>query len=148
MSRGPAPKPTSQLDPSGWRRAKREKTEPKAEPGEPEMPGYMSVEAKGLWPTFVSLMPTGVLTKSDGWALAKLCDAEAGYRRVLVLYQAERNVKLRSKLRLELAEERKWVAYWMARFGLSPSDRSRIVVRPDGAAGDAAVLKFFGGEAG
>ena len=156
--RGPAPTPTEQLAPTSKRRAAREKTEPRPVLGEPEMPTDLSAAAEDVWHQLVETMPPGILSESDGHALACLCRCWVDWDRCskFVAKYGEGAARKREgkdgsktiyfeyfpQAAYRLKYE-KLLAGWLAKFGRSASDRARITVQPPSGDGDAAVLKFF-----
>ncbi len=126
-------KPTEALDRSGGLRQDRHagrKKQPRFE-GSPEPPTGLSAEAKKHWQQVVpSLIESGVAKAIDASALAAMCECWAeccGARRLKtndILERRQRQMLINGALKAwrDLA----------ARFGMTPSDRAKLEVAPDG----------------
>ena len=67
--------------------------EPKALPGEPQMPSGMTEQARAVWPEVVAMLTANdVLFKTDGLAIAALCS------HLVLFWQADRAVSTDSSL--------------------------------------------------
>ena len=137
-------KPTAQKLAEGNRGKRRlNLREPKALPGEPQMPSGMTEHTKAVWPEVVAMLKANdVLFKTDGLAIATLCSN-------LVLFcQADRAVQEMGSMREKLDErtgvstlhmnpavrvrsdaEKQLRACWQL-FGLDPSSRPGVQVDP------------------
>src|SRR2546425_521450 len=98
--------------------------EPKALPGEPEMPSGMSEQARAVWPEVVAMLKANdVLFKTDGLAIATLCS------NLRLFWQADRAVQEfgmnPSVVRVRSDAEKKLRACWQL-FGLDPSSRPGV----------------------
>ncbi len=81
--RGPKPTPTKTLKLRGSWRANDRKAEPQPDATRPKCPPWLNQEAKATWKQIVpQLADMGVLTKIDGNALARYCDAWARWRKM------------------------------------------------------------------
>lgn len=90
--------------------------------GRPMRPEGMSADATAHWELVVpSLVETGVATAQDTPALAAMCEFRAEYERA-----KRRQAKDRSRLLMMVAAHKEWINL-ASRFGLTPSDRARIV---------------------
>jgi hypothetical protein len=70
--------------------------EPKALPGEPQMPSGMTEQARAVWPEVVAMLKANeVLFQTDGLAIAALCS------NLVLFWQADRAVQ-------ELGSVREW----------------------------------------
>lgn len=143
--RGPAPKPSAQKKLEGTYREDRATANEFTPPaGAPHMPSWLNARAQCVWREMVPLLEP-VLTLADGPALAAYCasyalmveaqailDAEGLYRdgRKHAMFQVVRDC---AALCLQYG----------ARFGLTPSDRTRLPVpAPEG--GEAEDVPLFG----
>ena len=117
--------------------------EPKALPGEPQMPSGMTEQARAVWPEVVAILKANdVLFKTDGLAIAALCS------NLVLFWQADRAVQEFGSVREQLDEatgvsiqrmnpsvrvrsdaEKKLRACWQL-FGLDPSSRAGVQVDP------------------
>ena len=142
--RGPAPKPTALRVLEG-NPANRPlpKDEPKAPPGAPDQPGWLTKEARAHWDEVVPiLLKLGTLTFADGEALAEYCDVWARLRKVNRVInqkghtfttpngyvQQRPEVGIAKGLRADLTR-------LMDRFGMNPSARTRIRLSDSPGAG-------------
>lgn len=127
--RGPPPEPTAKLRSRGSRLPKQRTAEPEFPPGTPDRPERLEGEALAYWNRHTpGLVGVGVLTPEDGDAFARLCELHGRY--VALAAQVADDETLHKQwsdvvdklLRLE------------AHFGLTPSSRTRIEVKPKTAA--------------
>ncbi len=137
--RGPAPTPTALKILEHRQPCRINGREPKPEPGTPVCPRDATPEARRLWPRVTRLLPEGVLTKADKWALLGLCSALAR------AIQADRVLSEKGLTRRTLAGDvvqrpevnistNSWKAArgWFQEFGMTPASRSRIVLALEG----------------
>lgn len=145
---GRTPKPTAlkllhgddKKDPG---RINRREPKPPRAPNDP--PAWLSVAAREVWDQYApGLVLTGVLTVADIETFASWCDAvirrrvaaghitdEGAVIEVPVLDKSGEFVGTRlvkSPWTLALKEADAQVLHWGARFGMTPADRSKIVV--------------------
>src|SRR5437899_7843547 len=117
--------------------------EPKALPGEPEMPSGMTEQARAVWPEVVAILKSNdVLFKTDGLAIMDLCS------NLVLFLQADRAVQRMGSVREQLDEatgvstlrlnpsvrvrsdaEKRLRACWQL-VGLDPSSRAGVQVDP------------------
>lgn len=120
---------------------------PKAPPARPYCPAWLSKYAKTEWRRVVpELDALGVLTKVDRSALAAYCEAVATFKeateaidKVGVLVQGRRKGDVIKNPALQVQRDAaRLIATFSAMFGLSPSDRVRLMgdAKPGPAAGD------------
>ena len=116
---GRARKPTALKLLSGETRPSRiNRNEPKPGPVG-EVPDWLSVQGRKEWGRLAPMLErTGVLTEADAESLAEMCEAKAAFK-------------------LRLLDDGRFptdlwraIAAMEARFGLTPSDRSRLTVEP------------------
>lgn len=142
--RGTKPTPTAMLKLRGSWRGDINKDEPMPEVGKPEMPDYLEGNAKACWEELSEmLLDMGVLTKSDGMALALLCETYSHWRRsqdLLTKYGDVYPIKddngkvkyLQQTPYVSIARNfAKQFKDMLCEFGLTPSARSRIVTVKD-----------------
>jgi P27 family predicted phage terminase small subunit len=114
------------------------RNEPQPQRKRPRCPSHISDGAKAQWRHFAQLLDEmGVLTEADGPALAALAETAddlAQARRALVArggsltYTAENGMeRVWPEVRL-IDQFGKRLASWLARFGMTPADRSRVSV--------------------
>jgi len=140
-ARGPQPTPTAQLEAHGSWRANINKNEPLPEKRLPPMPPGLTGVAKQAWMTYEPILYNlGVLTEIDGLAFEQLCIVYADWvkykkylkakgelikvydkHRRIVDYKVHPYAKLKVKAQEQLNR-------LLANFGMTPADRSRIVV--------------------
>lgn len=90
--------------------------------GMPKKPGTLKGEASKHWDVVVpSLVETGVATAQDAPALKRLCEFWGEYEAA-----KHRTPKDRVRLMMMVAAHKQWIDL-ASRFGLTPSDRARIV---------------------
>jgi P27 family predicted phage terminase small subunit len=126
-----------------WRAGKREETEPTAPSAAPVRPEWLDDVATQCWDQLLpQLDELGVLSSTDGNAIARYCQAWSDWRKCCdfiakrgMVYtlkgddgkakclQQFPHVSIRNKLQLELTRLEQ-------EFGLTPSARSRIQVSP------------------
>lgn len=115
------------------------KNEPKPRREKPSPPSHLSDKAKTAWGAVsVILDRMGVLTEADGYALEGLCEAYADLRLARdslsaagELYYETTNqsggVMLRPRPEVAMISDAdRRFAMWLAKFGLTPADRSRV----------------------
>src|SRR5205809_3711314 len=105
--------------------------EPKALPGEPQMPSGMTEQARAVWPEVVAILKANdVLFKTDGLAIAALCS------NLVLFWQADRAVqelgsvrewRMNPSVRVRSGAEKKLRTCWQL-FGLDPSSRPDVQV--------------------
>ena len=146
-ARGPARTPTAILAQRGSTLTRgRIRTEPEPPDGQPGPPAWLTPAAADVWPEVVEILDAvpGLLTTVDGWALGRYCEAfvdwvrcvafvrENGEGRMVPKYDKSGNEigeyyqyypEASSRLKYE-----KLLAVLEAKFGLTPADRSRVVV--------------------
>jgi P27 family predicted phage terminase small subunit len=111
--------------------------EPKPRRKRPRCPSHLTDGAKLQWRHFAQLLDAmGVLTEADGPALAALAETADDLivaRRALaardgLTYEAENGmVRVWPEVRL-VNDATKRLASWLARFGMTPADRSKVSV--------------------
>jgi len=124
-------------------------------PGAPNPPTWLSAEAKAEWRRIVpKLEAAGILATIDRAGLALVCEAWSEYRaadRILkregLTYKSEEDGITRRHPMMKVKNDAaiRW-AQLSQRFGLTPSDRTRIKapIRDNGK--DEGKSRFFGGE--
>lgn len=138
---GRLPKPSAKKRMEGTDRAdRRNGNEP-----EPDLladispPSHLAPECAAVWRQVAPLLRRiGVLTVVDVIALEMLCDAVADYRKTralrgddFVVASAKGNDML-NQLHVAMAMSSKRAESFMARFGMDPVSRSRLMVDPQG----------------
>ena len=133
--RGPKPTPTKLLQMRGSWRGKKNKSEPKPEPGVPDCPLDLRGESLATWRIIVPLLERcGILTKVDRNVLARYCDLWGEYCSVRGqlsrfedrLFLTSRDIKDKlSLLRVSLALSTE-LQRLEGQLGLTPSARSRL----------------------
>lgn len=99
--------------------------------GEPERPAGLSADARKHWETIVpALIAQGVAKSIDAPALAAMCEQWGEYcaAKRLKVYDLKEK---RQRQMLINAALRAWRDL-AARFGMTPTDRAKIEVQPDG----------------
>jgi phage terminase small subunit len=98
--------------------------EPKALPGEPDMPSGMTEQARAVWPEVVAMLKANdVLFKTDGLAVMTLCsNLVLFWKADKKLEQFDMNV---TDTRIRSDAEKKLRACWQL-FGLDPSSRPDV----------------------
>jgi P27 family predicted phage terminase small subunit len=133
------------------------KAEPKPERQRPSPPAHLSDRAKVAWGAVsVMLDRMGILTEADSLALESLCCAyadlvdartslksavshgddelaAAGALTYVTVGKAGPMIRSRPELAL-IADADRRVAMWLAKFGLTPADRSRVSATDAGEA--------------
>lgn len=153
--RGPKPTPKEILALRGSRRGKRSGNEPIVDRTVPEQPEWLDETARQCWDELVpQLTEMGVLARIDGNAVARYCTLWSRWRTAEdFLSQYGTNYPLKDKNgqikcfqqfpqvaiahRLSLA-----LSKIEAELGMTPSSRSRIVVKPSEAPKNA-ILEFL-----
>lgn len=126
-------KPTESLERGGGYREDRHgdrKNQPQFE-GEPEQPADLSDDAKAHWEAVVpDLVAGGVAKAIDTSALAAMCESWAEYSKAkrLAVYDLQ---EMRQRQMLMSGALKLWRDL-AARFGLTPADRAKLEVVPDG----------------
>lgn len=155
--RGPQPDPTPLKIVKGERADRINDAEPQPTDGDVAPPAWLSSEAKKVWGRYApDLERKGVLTAWDVEAFAGFCDAvvrrSIAAKRIaeegevvevpvfsrkgdLVGHRLERN-----QWSYALKDADAQIQKWGARFGLTPSERSQIVIRHEGSADDGEDL--------
>lgn len=128
-NRGRPRKPIAEHVLDGTYRSDRHGDSPWMPNGEPQMPAWLSPEARELWQSLVPSLTT-IATEVDAASLTAMCDWWALYRQ--------------TRTALDLVQDRESTAYYKllqlaglcwnnfsgiaAKFGLSPSDRAKLQV--------------------
>lgn len=158
-ARGRKPTPTSILKLRGSWRANINGDEPKPPSGRPPMPRTLSAPAKEVWKRVARRLEKvpGLLTKIDGEALGRYCQLLARYweceakiaqfGETLPVKDKEGNIvgveeSPWSRISIRLAEK---LTRLEAEFGMTPSSRARISVRPPEAPPSNGKDRFFAG---
>ncbi len=153
MTRGPIPKPTALkiLEGNPGQR-KLNGSEPQPTRGAPLPPGGMSVEALAEWGRVVpELDRLGLLTSVDRAFLVTYCEAWSallqGQEAIRVhgpLVRGREGQLIRNPASQVIKDSADLMLKFGSRFGLSPSDRSRLSVNAQVEdAGTAAVLSIL-----
>lgn len=119
------------------RAARRKPHEPTPKRARLGIPAHLGDRAKLAWPAFVDVLDSmQVLTVADGFALERLCEAYADVRHAQECRPAEMTYETTNATGgvmhrpnpeyAMLADADRRLAMWIARFGLSPSDRARV----------------------
>jgi P27 family predicted phage terminase small subunit len=117
--------------------------EPTPAPGIPKAPAHLSARARAAWKVLSERLDAiGVLTQADGLALEGLCEAYADLQQAReslaahggrVTYECTTksgDVMYRSHPEVAMiADADRRVQTWLAKFGLTPADRSRVSAR-------------------
>ncbi len=138
--RGPAPTPkVIQLAKGNPGQRKLNDEEPEPEVEAPPCPDFLSDYAREEWESIVPiLLRNGLLTVLDGAALAAYCQAYGRWREAekqlalygMVVKMGDKGYEGKSPW-LQIADKAmKQIEVFVARFGMSPSDRTRIHVKP------------------
>jgi P27 family predicted phage terminase small subunit len=115
--------------------------EPKAVPGRPAIPAFVRGEARAWWPRICSMIEElGVLTKSDGLAVAALCSsigqlvkAEAAIEKFGMIFATVDETtgvathKVNPAVRVK-SDALRHMNSLLGQFGLSPSTRSKLKI--------------------
>lgn len=152
--RGPAPKPTALKKAQGTYRPDRAAAN-EAQPGKgartPNAPAWLDETAKAIWQRHARrLWEAGLLTDVDVSALASLCEAEALYQTAVAMLAAGDTVLTNDKgytyaspwVQIRSQALKQAQTLWRE-FGMTPSARSRIEVKPEEEEDEFA--KLFGG---
>lgn len=118
------------------------KAEPKPSRGMPDCPDYLSDRAKEVWPLVsVLLDKMGVLTTADQYALIELCETYAELRtaRATLKDRGAQSYETMTKSGETIfrpypevtiiADADRRMRNWLASFGLTPADRSKVSAR-------------------
>jgi P27 family predicted phage terminase small subunit len=165
---GRPPKPTHLKVVAGTaQKCRTNKREPKPERGLPSPPVHVSDKAKTTWGAVsVILDNMGVLTSADGFAMEGLCEAyadllaaraslarpltmetedgvhvfaEAGERYYWTMGKGGPMRRARPEI-ADIADADRRFAGWLAKFGLTPADRTRVAGKLPGEANAFAEL--------
>lgn len=138
--RGPKPKPAA-LRLAGADKAPPRPASP-AIAGRPECPDHLDDVARGEWGRMVALLDeAGILSRIDGTALAIYCATfsrwvrateELGGTEGLIVYTEKGGIKTSPYVHIAAAAERD-MARMLVEFGCTPSSRSRVATRAEGA---------------
>jgi len=110
-------------------------------PGEPQMPSFMTIEARKLWPEVVTILArAGVLFETDGIAIGVFCSSLALFKQMdaAIAKYGSLNVELDEitgtgvlrtspSVRVRSDALKQMRASWQA-FGLDPASRAGIQV--------------------
>lgn len=116
--------------------------EPKPDRGIPDCPEHLSDLAREVWPAVAAMLDKmGILTVADEYALAELCETYAELRKARatlkergaqsyvttnaageLMYRAFPEVAI-------IADADRRMRNWLASFGLTPADRSKVSTR-------------------
>lgn len=142
--RGPRPTPTAILKLRGSWRGHANDAEPQPPPGAPDCPDWLTAAAVAVWDQVVARVPPGVLTRVDGNALGRYCDAMVRWKKAAKWVEENGEVypikdqagKLKCLMQFpQVTQYNKLSALLLKfeqEFGLTPSSRSRIQI-PDAA---------------
>lgn len=118
------------------------KAEPKPDRGIPDCPEHLSDLAREAWPAVAAMLDKmGILTVADEYALTELCETYAELRKARatlkergaqsyattnaageLMYRAFPEVAI-------IADADRRMRNWLASFGLTPADRSKVSAR-------------------
>ena len=146
--RGPKPTPTAQLRLVGSRELERRRDEPQPELGAPNLPTWLSREAKAEWRRIVpELIRVGVLARVDRAILVGYCESWAMFtdaQRMVhdqgIIQTSKEGVDRPAAHVRVLNESRSAFLKFAQELGLSPSARVRLTSR---AAPEADPLGVF-----
>ena len=121
------------------------KNEPMPAEGEPAQPAHLSARAKTAWRAIVPILQhMRILTVADGLALEALCEAYADLHtaRAVLKKRGARTYSFETKAGetvfrsypevAQAADADRRFRSWLASFGLTPADRSRVVAAAPG----------------
>jgi P27 family predicted phage terminase small subunit len=156
--RGPAPTPKASLELRGSWRAGQRGEHPRPDPTPPRCPAWLPAAARRKWRELApELGRLGLLTAVDGDALAAYCVAFVELQQATATLERDgRFVTVKNgrqqfrKAHPAIAAQRtaaKMLRELGARFGLAPTDRTRLPAEPEGppAAGLRIVARDRGG---
>jgi len=136
---------------------KRNRNEPKPQRGIPSPPEHLSKKQAVAWGAMsVKLDEMGVLTVADGWALERLAGvyaeilewqeiiADDGRMIEQLMSDGETVRKVVNPACIALSDADKRFKAYMAEFGLTPSARSRVNVKPPDEEKEDPAKKYFG----
>jgi phage terminase small subunit len=107
----------------------------------------MTREARAVWDELAPILTrAGVLTEMDGPALAHLCNLEANRRELVKLkdrFRGPDDEVLRLKVMVEERKLSPALAVLYGRFGMTPSERSKVTVEPKKP--ESKLAGFLGG---
>jgi P27 family predicted phage terminase small subunit len=118
-------------------------------------PGHLAADSAAVWLQVAPMLRRmGVLTVADTIALEMLCDAVADYRKTRAgrgdefVVSSAKGSDMLNQLHVAMAMSSKRAEAFMARFGMDPVSRSRVMVNPQGdlfgaAAAPASTSRFF-----
>ena len=119
------------------------KNEPMPTVGEPAQPAHLTAKAKTAWRAVVPVLEEmRILTVADGLALEGLCEAYAELctARAVLRKRGSRTYSFATKTGetvyrsypevAQAADADRRFRSWLASFGLTPADRSRVVAAP------------------
>ena len=119
------------------------KSEPMPAEGVPSRPAHLSTKAKKTWRAVVPVLEEmRILTVADGLALEGLCEAYAELctARAVLRKRGSRTYSFATKTGetvyrsypevAQAADADRRFRSWLASFGLTPADRSRVVAAP------------------
>lgn len=129
---------------------KRRLTEPvKPPPSRPRCPGWLSPYAKTAWRRLVPILDAmGVLTSADTETMAGLCEAVSRFRKATetiaksdVLVKGQKGEAVKNPAIQIQRDATRDIATFSAMFGLSPSDRVRLLGASQLGAGSGLTLE-------
>jgi len=138
--RGLPPTPTAVLAARGSWRAKIRKKEPVAPSGTPTRPGWVSGEARKVWPKVVAaLRDLGTLARTDGAALGRYCCLLVRWVKanavlmeqgdVYEMLTKDRGVVFKARPEVEIVASLSTLLLRLEQeFGLTPSARARLAI--------------------
>jgi P27 family predicted phage terminase small subunit len=104
-----------------------------------EPPTHLAADSAAVWRQVAPILSrTGVLTVADTIALEMLCDAVADYRKTrrergdTFVRPSAKGSEMLNQLHVAMAMSSKRAEAFMARFGMDPVSRSRVMVDPQG----------------
>ena len=156
--RGPRKTPTAVLKLHGSRAVEKRNGEPTPPAGRPTCPAFLSKYGKTTWKSLVPMLDEmGVLSKIDGRTLARYCEEWSRWRDAAKFLQQNGSAYSytdndgvthwkpypQAREFIQLAESMLRIE---SHFGLTPSARASLKVRPTETVQDVAS-RFFGGPA-
>ncbi len=149
MPRGRKPKPTALKVLEGTRSDRLNPAEPVPVPGLPECPEHLDEVAREEWARIVpQLDALGVLSRTDGSALALYCDAFSQWVQAneeiggtgLIVYTEKGGVKANPAVAMARAA-RAQMHRLLVEFGCTPSSRTRVhSTRPEAPKDDLSAF--------
>jgi P27 family predicted phage terminase small subunit len=137
--KGRKPKPTAlkiaEGNPGKW---PLNHNEPKPTPGAPACPKHLSGESRKEWERLApELDRMGLLTLVDLAALAGYCESWGSYLNALAKMKKGGEVvlgsegqEIKSKWRIIADDQKRIIHKFLSEFGLTPSSRARLAVKP------------------